>query len=141
MALLIADATPAFRTGTDDISVDVSGATTSDSPTPNSTMNGRTSTSTEPGGAIVAGSSNASRHGSEVAGIRANQARPAAMSSGPATRNGRAPYRPASAPTRVDSTVSRIPVGSPTTPAAVAEYPSTPWRNSPWNVNTVYRAP
>ncbi len=34
MALLIADASPAFETGTDDMSVVVSGATTSESPDP-----------------------------------------------------------------------------------------------------------
>ena len=31
------------------------------------------------------------------------------MISGPTTRNGRAPIRPASVPTRAESTVSRIP--------------------------------
>ena len=42
------------------------------------------------------------------------------MRIGPATRNRRAPRRPASVPTRAESSVSMIPVGTPMSPAAVA---------------------
>ncbi len=50
IALLIAEPVAAFRTGTDDISVAVSGATTSRSRAPNSRTYGSTSTSVEVGG-------------------------------------------------------------------------------------------
>ena len=57
------------------------------------------------------------RQAAEASGSRANQSRPMAINSGPATRNRRDPKRPASVPTRVDSTASMMPVGNPTTPA------------------------
>src|SRR4051812_42626826 len=89
--LLIADASPAFDTGTDDVRVEVSGATTSEIPTPNSSTNGRMSTMVDSGGRYVDGSPSASVHGSVSAGTRESQVRPAAMSSGPATRKRRGP--------------------------------------------------
>ena len=49
----------------------------------------------------------------ESAGSRAHQSRPIAISSGPARRNRRGPSRPAIVPTRVDSSVSMIPAGTP----------------------------
>src|SRR6266550_1043304 len=62
MALLMADATPALWTGTLDMSVDVSGATTSEMPTPNSSIDGRTSISVDGGGIRLAGFSIRDRH-------------------------------------------------------------------------------
>ena len=50
IALLIADASPELRTGTDPMSVVVSGATTSEIPSPNSSTAGRMSTRVETGG-------------------------------------------------------------------------------------------
>ena len=95
------------------MSVLVSGATTSEIPSPNSRTYGSTSTSVDGGGMSVDGSLERACHGSVSAGIRASHSRPPAMISGPTTRNGRAPMRPASVPTRVESSVSRIPVGRP----------------------------
>ena len=43
------------------------------------------------------------------------------MTSGPATRNGRGPMRPASVPIRVDSIANRIPVGRLIIPDATGE--------------------
>ena len=48
------------------------------------------------------------------------QSMPTAMISGPITRNGFGPIRPAAAPTLVDSTTSRMPLGKPVSAAAVA---------------------
>jgi len=120
MALLIAEATPALWTGTLDMSVDVSGATTIVIPTPKSSMDGSTSTTVEAGGTRLAGLSTNARHGAEVDGIRASQTRPAAIRSGPMVRNGRAPMRPATAPTFAEKNVSIRPTGSPIAPDAVA---------------------
>src|SRR6185437_7046247 len=112
IALLIADASPELRTGTEPMSVVVSGATTHEIPSPNRRIEGRTSTRVPTGGTRVDGEANAASHGSLVAGIRASQSSPAAMSSGPATRNGRAPTRPAIDPMRADSRVSMAALGS-----------------------------
>jgi hypothetical protein len=102
------------------ISVLVRGATTSAIPMPNVTSAGSTSMNTDAGGMSVERSSSDARHGSEVAGIRDHHNMPAAISSGPMTRNGFGPIRPAAAPTRLDRTNSRMPVGRPTSAAAVA---------------------
>src|SRR5690349_11980376 len=118
--LLIAEARPALPTGIDDISVLVSGATTSEMPTPNSRIMGRMSTKVDVGGTNDEGLPIARRHGSVSAGMRASHRSPPAISNGPAMRNRRGPYRPASVPIRADSTVSRMPLGTPITPAAVA---------------------
>src|SRR5919206_127321 len=95
MALLIADASPALWTGTLDIRVAVSGATTSEIPTPNRSVDGSTSMSVDGGGTRLTGFSISARQGAESDGMRASQRRPAAISSGPIVRNGRAPIRPA----------------------------------------------
>ena len=52
--------------------------------------------------------------------MREIQARPAAMNSGPMTRKRHAPMRPATVPTRVENSVSRMPVGRLTAAAASA---------------------
>src|SRR3954470_10142002 len=83
IALLIADASPAFRVGADDISVDVRGATTIVIPAPNTSIAGRTSTSVDAGGTNDAGSEMSVRHGADVDGMRASQSMPPAMSNGP----------------------------------------------------------
>src|SRR2546423_2196896 len=120
IALLIADASPALWTGTLDISVDVSGATTSEIPTPNRRVDGSTSTSVDGGGMRLAGFSINARHGADADGIRASQSRPAAISSGPILRNDRAPRFPAAAPTFAEKSVRMIPTGRPIAPEAVA---------------------
>src|SRR4029077_632901 len=116
--LLIAEAMPEKRPDTDPIKVVVSGATTHEMPAPNNRMAGRTSTKTLGGGMSVAGSETVANHGAESAGSRAHQSSPVAMISGPATRNGRAPVRPAIVPMRVESRDSIRPLGLPTAPAA-----------------------
>src|SRR6188508_3496232 len=93
--LLIAEAMPEKRPETDPINVVVSGATTHEIPAPKSRIAGRTSMNTLGGGISVAGSEIVASHGAESAGSRAHQRRPSAMIVGPATRNGRAPVRPA----------------------------------------------
>ena len=64
------------------------------------------------GGIRLAGSSSDASHGAESAGRRAYHSSPPAISSGPATRNRRAPSRPASVPIRVDRSASRCPSGA-----------------------------
>ena len=68
----------------------------------------------------VAGWPRVACHAAESVGSRTYHNSPAAMISGPATRNPRDPIRPASVPTRVESNVSMMPAGSPMAPAAVA---------------------
>ena len=53
-----------------------------------------------------------------VEGIRESQKRPVAMRSGPATMNGRAPYRPARRPAGVERSVSSTLDGIPIMPDA-----------------------
>src|SRR6476661_2986763 len=89
-ALLIAEPRPENRVGIEPMSVEVSGATTSEMPTPKSRIDGRTSMNTSSGGTNVDGSLIAIFQGADVAGSRAYQTSPAAMSSGPAVRNRRA---------------------------------------------------
>ena len=119
-ALLIADPSPAFLVGIEFISVLVSGATTSEIPRPNRVSAGSTSTRTDIGGSSVERSSSVASHGSDVGVIRANGSMPTAMISGLITRNGFGPIRLAAAPTLVDSTTSRMPLGKPVSAAAVA---------------------
>ncbi len=118
--MLIADASPAFATGTEPMRVVVSGATTSVIPIPNSSTYGRMSTSVDSGGSHVDGSPSWSAQGSVVTGTRASQNSPRAMMTGPMTRNGRMPIRPAALPTRAENSVRMMPVGRPMIPAAVA---------------------
>ena len=120
-ALLIAAASPAFRTGIDPIRVLVSGATTSEIPSPKPRIAGSTSIRKSAGGSRLPEPSRRRIHGALLDGIRANQASPAAMISGPATRNGRAPIRPATVPTGADRTVSMIAMGKLASPAATTE--------------------
>src|SRR3954465_3186222 len=134
----MAEATPALPVGTLDMRVDVSGATTIEIPTPNSTIAGRTSMNVAAGGTRVDGSVTVACQAIDVAGSRVYQRRPLAISSGPATRNGRAPIRPASVPMGVDSSARMIPFGSPTAPAASAVYPSADWSTSDWNAKLTY---
>ena len=68
----------------------------------------------------LAGFSSDATHGAESAGSRASQSRPPAISSGPAMRNRRDPYRPASVPIRVDRSASISPLGRPMRPAPSA---------------------
>src|SRR5262245_62421093 len=84
-ALLIADAIPAFRDGTEFISPVVSGATSSAMPVPktNPTMSGPVSAST--GGTRVDGSSRVAVHGCAVGGTVSHHSAPAAMTGGPRT--------------------------------------------------------
>src|SRR6476469_5359605 len=89
--LLMAEPRPENRLGMEPMSVLVSGATTSEMPSPNSTIEGRTSMNTSSGGRKVDGVSRAIAQGAELTGRREYQRRPDAMRSGPATRNRRAP--------------------------------------------------
>ena len=56
-----------------------------------------------------------------VGGTRRNQRTPSAMSAGPMLMKSLGPYRPESAPKRVESTASSSPPGMPASPAAAAE--------------------
>src|SRR5664279_6449660 len=87
-ALLIAEAMPEFCTGTEPIRVVVSGATTSEMPTPNNTTAGRMSTIVENGGTMLARLSNRASHGALVTGTRAYQSNAMAMRIGPMVRKG-----------------------------------------------------
>ena len=130
--LLIADANPALRTGTEFISPVVSGATSSDSPTPNSSTPGSGPISASSGGVSELGFERLAVQPMDVAGTVSHHSSPTAITSGPATRNGRTPYLPDSVPTRVDRNVSRMPVGIPISAAPSGLYPSVPCRNSAW---------
>ena len=125
--MLIADPMPAFPTGIEPIKAVVNGATTSVIPIPKSRIAGRTSMSAELGGTQVEASLGFATHASLVAGIRASQSWPMAISAGPTTRNGQTPTRPATVPTRVEATARMSPDGrDPMTAAASAVYPRTP---------------
>ncbi len=115
--LLMADPRPENRPEIEPINVLVSGATTHEMPTPNSSENGRTSSRTPTGGMRLAGSPSDAFQAGESTGRREYHSRPPAISSGPATRNRRDPMRPAIVPIRVERTDSMIPIGSPTSPA------------------------
>src|SRR5450432_3893687 len=114
MALLMAEARPALRTGTELIRVLVRGATTMLIPSPNRMIPGKTSMK------VSAGGIGPLDQAALVDGIRANQSNPAPAVSGPAVRKRRPPSRPAKLPTRVDRKVRMIPIGRPTEPAANA---------------------
>ena len=83
MALLIAEATPELRTGTLVMRAVVSGATIIASPNPKTICPGRKSTKYSAGGTQVERSPGFSTHAGLVAGTRANQIIPAAISAGP----------------------------------------------------------
>src|SRR6187431_341927 len=118
--LLMADPSPDRVVGTEFMSGLVSGATMSAIPSPNRRTAGSTSMSTSDGGMSVAGRLRVASHAAESVGSRTYHNSPVAMMSGPATRNPRDPIRPANVPTRVESSVSMMPAGSPMAPAAVA---------------------
>ena len=115
----MAEPSPALATGTDPMSVVVKGATTRVMPMPNSTTAGSTSVNTSEGGH---GDPDArpSSHGALSEEMREIHARPDAISTGPTTRKRHAPIRPATVPTRVENSVSRMPVGRLTAAAARA---------------------
>src|SRR5713226_443517 len=83
IALLIADATPEFRTGTLVMSAVVSGATIIASPNPKMICPGRKSTKYSPGGSHVDGSPGRNTQAGLVEGTRANQRTPMAINAGP----------------------------------------------------------
>src|SRR5947209_15935366 len=87
MALLIAEPTPEFRTGTEVMSAVVSGATSIMIPSPKMIDPGRKSVRYETGGMYELGDAGSRRHGVLPAGTRANHRTPAAMMSGPAAMN------------------------------------------------------
>jgi hypothetical protein len=74
--LLIAEPRPALRVGIEPMSVLVSGATTSEMPSPNVIRAGSTSMNTELGGISVDGFSNEAFHASDVAGSGPTTASP-----------------------------------------------------------------
>src|SRR2546430_11583088 len=121
MALSTAEATPELRTGTLVMSAVVSGATIIASPNPKMICPGRKSTNHWPGGTQDEGSPGVNTHAGLVAGTRANQSTPIAISAGPTVMKIFGPYRADRAPKRVDSTTSRTPPGIPARPAAEAE--------------------
>src|SRR5438105_14622691 len=126
IALFTAEATPELRTGTLVISAVVSGATIIASPNPKTICAGRKSTKYSLGGIQLDGSPGTNTQAGLVGGTRANQRTPIAMSSGPTLMKIFGPNHPASAPNRVERKTRRRPPGMPASPAAAAEYPSTP---------------
>src|SRR5438093_13210185 len=82
-ALLIAEARPELRDGTDVISAVVSGATSSEMPLANNRVPGSTSISTLPGGSRLEGRARVASQVWLLAGIRASHSRPAAINVGP----------------------------------------------------------
>ena len=118
--LLMAEPRPENRPGIEPISVLVSGATTSEMPSPLSSTAGRTSMKRSTGGMRVDGTAMAACQAAESTGTRAHHSVPSAISNGPASRNPRGPRRPAIVPTRAESSVSRMPAGTPMAPAASA---------------------
>src|ERR1700716_1941108 len=93
IALLIAEPSPALRTGTDVMSALVSGATSIMIPTPNTIDPGKKSVKYEAGGKYVLGSPSCNRHGVLSVGTRANHRTPTAMITGPIAMNQRGPNR------------------------------------------------
>src|SRR4051812_13991829 len=114
IALLIAEAMPARSTGTEAMSVVVSGATISAIPTPKTVTASTGPSRVASGGTRDAGSEIDACQAGEVDGTRIQITALRAMSSGPTTRNGRAPMRLATCPTRADAPISRIEIGMPT---------------------------
>src|SRR3954469_15530495 len=107
IALLIADPRPARSTGTDAMSTVVSGATTIEMPAPN-TVPARSGPSTvEIGGTSEAGSPIEESQGGVLAPTVSQIPVPAAISSGPPTRNGLGPTRLASSPVRADTKIRK----------------------------------
>src|SRR2546422_6837140 len=90
-ALLIAEARPELRDGTDVISAVVSGATSSEMPLAKTSTAGSRSISTLGGGTRLDGLARVASHVALVAGIRASQSRPRAISAGPTVMKMRGP--------------------------------------------------
>src|SRR5215218_6854033 len=107
IALLIADARPACRPGTERIKAVVSGATMIEIPMPKMSWYGSTSVRYPLDGSQVAGSEIANCHGDEVAGMRAIQRSPIPITIGPAVMNSFGPYLLASAPKRVERKIRK----------------------------------
>src|SRR5436309_8736192 len=101
MALLMADATPEFRTGTLVMSAVVSGATIIASPNPKMICPGRKSTKYWPGGTQLDGSPGTKTQAGLVAGTGANHRTPNSISAGPTGRKIFGPERGQRAPKRV----------------------------------------
>ena len=101
-ALLIPDATPAWPESTAANAVAVTGATTSDSPKPNTTTAGSTALMYRSPGSMAAINST-----------------PAAISNGPIVNGVRGPMRRASMPARADSSSIRPVIGNDANPAEV----------------------
>src|SRR5690606_23224888 len=117
-ALLIAEPSPALRTGIELINAVVKGATSNAIPRPNTVWARRTSMRTPAGGTQLDGSPTSSIQVGESAGMRASHSNPAAMISGPMVMNARGPNCADQRPAGVDSVVSRMATGTPITPAA-----------------------
>src|SRR6185369_9798391 len=98
IALFTAEATPELRTGTLVMRAVVSGATIIASPKPKMICPGRKSTNHWLGGIQLDGSPGVNTHAGLVAGTRANQSTPIAMSAGPMVMKIFGPKRDASAP-------------------------------------------
>ena len=110
-ALLIADASPAWRSSTAASTVAVSGATVMTSPRPSTSVAGST-----PFQYVTPGAS------------RANNATPTPATIGPTVICRRGPMRCASAPLRAENRNMSTVIGSSDAPAASGEYPSRSWR-------------
>src|ERR1700682_4599924 len=129
IALLMAEPTPEFRTGTDVISAVVSGATMIMTPTQKMIEPCRKSVRYDSGGAYVLGSAGWSRHGVLWLGTRANHRTPSAMIRGPMAMNQRGPYFAARLPNRAEEKIKKREPGIPAARAAAAVYPSVPcWK-------------
>src|SRR5712691_4608466 len=102
IALLIADASPELRVGTELIRAVVSGATRIEMPSPKTNIAGRTSRRYPADGTRLVGSSARACQAELLDGIRASHSRPAAMSAGPTAMNQRGPRVPASRPKVVE---------------------------------------
>src|SRR5258706_14855342 len=85
-ALLIAEARPALRTGTEPMSAVVSGATSIEMPMPKMIVAGNGSVSTSNGGTRLAAFEISAGQACDVGGTRTHHQRPAGMTSRPATR-------------------------------------------------------
>ena len=116
--MLIADPSPARATGIDAIRAVVSGATSRAIPRPNRSVVGRTSTRKSTGGTRLEAELGVAAQAVLVDGIREIHRRPVAMRSGPATMNGRAPWRPARRPAGVERIVRSRLDGIPIMPEA-----------------------
>src|ERR1700687_5464676 len=123
IALLIADPTPEFRTGTEVMRAVVSGATMIIAPIPKTIDPGRKSVRYEAGGRYVLGSAGCSFHGVLVLGTRANQMTPSAMISGRRAMTHLGPKRAARLPNRREKKIRNSEPGIPAAPAAAGVYP------------------